>query len=170
MAKKQYTYRDGSRYSVPAEVVGTELERIRRAHGLSASVLIEEATPEDAPLHPIFEWDDEAAGAQYRLLQARKLIRAVQVVQADGSARSVYVHVTGAEREGDYDNIETVVQHIDRYTLALLELEKKLSAASEAVEELKAAASVTGDPDKMARISIAIEAMRTAGEAVRALH
>jgi len=168
--KKEYVYRSGWNFPVPPAVAYAELQRIRATEGLSANAVIEAAEPEGAVLHPAFEWDDATAGGQYRLMQARHLIRSVQVVQADGASRSVYVHVTSAEKAGEYDTIEAVVQNPDRYTLALMELEKKLGAAREAVEELKAAALATGDPDKMARITIAVEAMRMAGEAVHALH
>lgn len=49
-------------------------------HGsLTPAVVVEEATPEDAPLHNRFEWDDAVAGHKHRLDQARRLIRAVQI-------------------------------------------------------------------------------------------
>ena len=46
---------------------------------LTAEAVVQTATPEDHPLHGQFEWDDEAAGHQHRLDQARHLIKAVMV-------------------------------------------------------------------------------------------
>lgn len=47
---------------------------------LTPALVVAAATPEASPLHHRFEWDDKAAGHQYRLVQARELIRSVTVV------------------------------------------------------------------------------------------
>jgi hypothetical protein len=53
------------------------LERIQTEHqGLLRPVdVVAEAVSPASPLHPYFEWDDTLAGHQYRLAQARHLIR-----------------------------------------------------------------------------------------------
>lgn len=57
-----------------------ELERIYNADGsLTPRAVVDDARPEDSALHPHFEWDDSIAGEQYRLDQARHLIRSVKV-------------------------------------------------------------------------------------------
>ena len=62
------------------EIVETELRRIwdERAE-LSAADILEEARPEDSPLHPFFEWDDSQAAENFRLFQAGMLIRSVKL-------------------------------------------------------------------------------------------
>lgn len=63
-----------------AQTVGDELEAIRGAHGaITPDLVVEAATPEDAPLHPAFEWDDTKAATEHRRAQARGLIRAVVI-------------------------------------------------------------------------------------------
>lgn len=58
----------------------SELEGVRDRFGrLTPTVVVEAATPEDAPLHSRFEWNDRVAGHKYRLDQARELIRSVRV-------------------------------------------------------------------------------------------
>jgi hypothetical protein len=42
-------------------------------------MVIDDARPEEAPLHPAFEWDDGAAAEEYRRLQARNLINSLVV-------------------------------------------------------------------------------------------
>jgi hypothetical protein len=61
-----------------AEVV-RELERIQIANQgvLRASDVVQEASHPGSPLHNHFEWDDTVAGHQWRLQQARQLIRVV---------------------------------------------------------------------------------------------
>lgn len=60
-----------------SNAVTTELKRIAKANGgiLQPAAIVEAATPEDSPLHSRFEWDDSKASHEYRLFQARQLIR-----------------------------------------------------------------------------------------------
>jgi len=64
------------------EIVLPELERIRLENGgiLKAEAVVAEAESEDSPLHPYFQWDDNAAASEYRLWQARQLITAMVIV------------------------------------------------------------------------------------------
>lgn len=62
------------------------------AHGeLTAEMVVEEARPVDAVLHPFFEWDDSVAAELHRQEQARSMIRRVRFVveSQDGSPRDV---------------------------------------------------------------------------------
>ena len=45
--------------------------------------IVSVASHPDHPLHAEFLWDDEKAGHQYRLMQARQLIRLVEIVVPD---------------------------------------------------------------------------------------
>lgn len=57
------------------------------AHGeLTAEMVVEEARPVDAVLHPFFEWDDSVAAELHRQEQARSMIRRVRFVVDPGSA------------------------------------------------------------------------------------
>ena len=75
--------------------VREELERIYNTEGvLTPAAVVDDARPEDAPLHSHFEWDDSVAGEQYRMVQARQLIRSVKVtVQPQPEAAPVQVRV-----------------------------------------------------------------------------
>lgn len=68
----------GAPKDIPADVAGAELQRLyERDGGIRPSAVVEESRPDTAPLHTAFEWDDETAAEQYRLEQARQLVRAV---------------------------------------------------------------------------------------------
>lgn len=162
-----YTYREGSRFPVPPDAAGAELERIRTEHGsLKPSGVLEEARPVEAVLHPVFEWDDAAAAEHYRLQQARQLIRSV-VVQATPEAepRSLYVHVEAYPRstEGDYVLLAEVADQVDQYAVALAEARKAVRSAVARVRELEAAGRESGKgTDFVARAHLAAKALDTA--------
>lgn len=185
----KYAFKQGARYGVDAQVVGEELERIQKEHGVTTpGAVVEASRPDDAPLHPVFEWRDEVAAEGYRKWQARNLIKSVTVIeQRDGKdvPVPVYVHVPASEpaepAEGasatqpsqrGYQPVSVVVQRPDMYALALAELARKFNAARESLDALKRAADTSPETDseRMARIAIAVQAMQTASAAVSALH
>lgn len=187
--KLKYQFKSGARFGVEAQIVGKELERIQKTHGVTtAKAVVDEARPDKAPLHPIFEWRDSVAAESYRQWQARKLIKSVTVIeQRDGKDMQVpvYVHVPAsapveqadnatAEKpaQSGYQPVSVVVQRPDMYASALAELSRKFSAARESMDALKRAAENAPDTDqeRMARITIAVQAMQTASAAVQALH
>ena len=65
---------------VDKTIVEAELRRIRDEHdgNLAPDDVVEEAKARKHPLHNLFEWDDTVAGHQFRLSQARALIRSVR--------------------------------------------------------------------------------------------
>lgn len=50
-----------------------------RRGDLTPAILLDEARDPDHPLHSRFEWDDVTAGEAYRLIQAARIIRRVEV-------------------------------------------------------------------------------------------
>jgi hypothetical protein len=89
--------------ALSAQIVGAEIERIESVAGVcSPRALVNESRPEDAPLHEVFEWDNEVAGEQFRVIQARAVIRNVVIVDGE-SALPAFVHVTVTDAESDED-------------------------------------------------------------------
>ena len=71
-----------------------ELDKIKAKHRglLSPEVVVNTAADPENVLHNWFEWDDEIAGHQHRLKQARQLIRVfVTVLDSDTEPINVYV-------------------------------------------------------------------------------
>ena len=106
--KKTYEFVLGARVSggLNAQTVGEELARLTAKYGmLTAEVILREAEPEDAPLHPAFEWDDSKAAREYRLSQARYLARSTRefvIIERgktiDNGKQMVFVHSKKAYR------------------------------------------------------------------------
>ena len=71
------------------KVAHARLERIRaRNKGvLTPADVVKDASDESSPLHSYFTWDDTEAAHQYRLDQARTLIRNVKVEVTTSTAR-----------------------------------------------------------------------------------
>lgn len=64
------------------ELIRAELEQIRQSHGglLRPEDVVKFARNKRTALHAEFEWDDEKASAEYRLWQARNVIRVAVTV------------------------------------------------------------------------------------------
>lgn len=82
---------------VSAQIAGEELERIYQENGeLDPAHVVEESRPENAPLHPCFEWNDAVAAEKYREYQAQSIIQNVTVetehLTTDAPIRA-FVHV-----------------------------------------------------------------------------
>lgn len=150
---------------VVSEVVASELERIRERDGvLRASVVVREAEPDESPIHDKFTWDDEKAANEFRLIEARTLIRSVIVVN-EGRAMPVYAHVGAAAGEGYYQAVTVLVEveHRDEFLVALNGLRGRLAAAAQAVQALESAAKT---PDRLAQLKTVGERVQAAQEAI----
>jgi hypothetical protein len=120
-----------------------ELERIAAVNGgiLKAEQVVESGRDPDSPLHDYFEWSDTKAAQEYRLCQARLLIRCV-VVMEPITEKSIRAFVSlSPDREnagGGYRQITVVLKSKARrdQMLAdalgeLLRLEEKYKSLTE---------------------------------------
>jgi len=101
---------------------------------LTPDAVVEDASDPDSPLHLYFEWNDTNAARQWRLEQARALIRSVQVVFRNsketlttvayvrdpqaGAKEQGYVSITAVKREEDLAR-EVVAEEFMRAASAL---------------------------------------------------
>lgn len=106
-----YKWKIDGLYGVDAQVAGNELERIYREQGtLEPSVVVEQSRPKRAPLHSVFEWDDEVAAEKWREQQARVVIASVMVVdeKTNEPFTRAFVHVSD-----DYRPLSIVLEDRD---------------------------------------------------------
>lgn len=174
MASKKYTWRDGSRLGkFNAQKIGVELEKIRKEHeALTPEITVETARSKSSPLHGVFTWDDGKAAHEFRLIEARNLIRNIHVIVEEGPSVSQYVHVRTKEEglpDRRYEPMDVVIQSVDSFQSALALLEEKLSGATRAVRELRDAAGQSKHKGAHAIIGIVMKALTTAEEAVKKL-
>ncbi|MDK1386382.1 hypothetical protein QN224_13280 [Sinorhizobium sp. 8-89] len=98
-----YEFAEGVRFQPGAEkdakLVGEHLEMLRQRYKgeLTPEDVLDDARHDNSPLHSFFEWNDGAAAEQYRLQQARGLIRSVVAIYVSEDKPAVrhraYVHI-----------------------------------------------------------------------------
>lgn len=77
------------------DAIRAELERLKSDGVIRPADVVEAARDERSPLHQLFSWDDTEAAHQYRLLQARNVLRVYVVVEeASGSNVRAFVSLT----------------------------------------------------------------------------
>ena len=81
---KEVKWKSGFGGRGKADIAFKELERIKTKNGgiLTAGIVVIEATKARNPLHKQFQWDDDKAASEFRLEQARSLLRSIHVVYA----------------------------------------------------------------------------------------
>lgn len=102
-----YQWKPGSRIKIPAQAAGERLDYLNKLHGkLTAEIIVKDATPKDSVLHPVFEWNNRVAAHQYRLEQARHLLRSIVVVNPESEKpkpiRAFVVVAEEAEKQEVY--------------------------------------------------------------------
>jgi hypothetical protein len=107
----EYAWKKGSVGHVPADVAFAQLDRLRRKnHGdLTAELIVEDARPHDAVLHPqIFDRPQKAAAEEYYKQRARQTMQGLVVLREteDSTPENLKVlevraFVTVEEKVGD---------------------------------------------------------------------
>ena len=184
---KQFRFAGHRSFGVDANTAGNELDRIAAAYGgsIAAQDVVDESRPEEAPLHPAFEWDDYKAAEGYRRGQARNLIRAVVLVESDTQKDNPVISIdvdpapehrswVSVSVEGDKPRYCPTAQVVSDPALmadAVQRLARILQQARRSVEELDAISQrLSPDAERMARISLAMRAIQAADAAVAAMH
>lgn len=162
----KYTLKRG--IGVEAQVAGEELERINEKHGgLHPEHVVKESKPKTAPLHECFTWNDTKAGEQWRLQEARNLIRCVHVVSEKGEDQgAAFVNVSVVDPEDESSNhvylpVGTVVVDAELFASAVAGLTAKVSGLKKALSDLHAQANKTSIKKHLKRALTAAEVVQT---------
>jgi hypothetical protein len=99
------TYRViGGTHGVDAQVIGETIERLNREVGAAdPRSFVDVSRPENAPTHDLFEWDDAKAAEEYRVTQARSVIRRIRIVNDEtdeAQPEPAFVHVKVVSEDG----------------------------------------------------------------------
>jgi hypothetical protein len=109
-------------------IIIQELEKIRTRHGgaIAPAVVVRAAEPKDSPLHSCFEWNNGKAAREYRLWQARQLIRVcvVSYPELPGKSTRMYVSLRDDRGREGYREAREVLRTPD-YRKALLREAKR---------------------------------------------
>ncbi len=143
---------------------------LKRTGSFIPSDILRKAEDPECPLHDSFEWEDSTAAHEYRLIQARKIIRRYNVLIEEQDEMVVHVPIVSGSGEGEYKPRNVVVQIQSEYERALCEAYSKFAAAEDAVKFLKTAVENEGVDEQLVKIALIQEAFFTAREALKTLH
>lgn len=77
------------------DAIRAEIERLKSDGVIRPVDVVEAAREESSPLHDWFQWDDSEAAHQYRLIQARNMLRVyVKVADSDNEPVQAFVSLT----------------------------------------------------------------------------
>lgn len=129
---------------VDAQVVGERIEALREQKGnaLKPADVVEDARPDDAPTHGLFEWNDMLAANHWRQNQAREVLRSIRIVMYDdqGVERQIIanVHVELSPRNHAYVPIQVAIADDDMRQQILAEALRYLRGWQARYEHLEA--------------------------------
>ena len=133
-----FAWKEPARVKLDPNAVGQELTRIQNDQGLTPEAVVEAARCPDSPLHGGFEWDDSVAAAQYRLDQARYLLRMVVVVEGEHQPPiRAFVSVTNADNQRVFQDIGTVLSDVYLREQALGQAMRDLRAFQKKYRDLE---------------------------------
>jgi hypothetical protein len=113
-------------YRLPNAIALQELEVIRQSNGgiLQAETVVEAAADLESPLHGSFQWDDTEAARQWRIEQARRLIRSV-LIMVPNYKKPVPVYISlkfdRMQPKGGYRTIIDVMSNKDQREMLIAE-------------------------------------------------
>jgi hypothetical protein len=164
-AQTEYTFRieDGDEtLGIDAQTAGSELDRIRQRDGtIIPAVVVDEARPEEAPLHPAFEWRDSVAAENYRQHQASTLIKVVRVVPATPQEPRV-----ASVRPVNQEAASVVAERYDPMAREVQEAVGLVVEARRKIEGLKLRAQRMMDRKSMIALGVALGELDEAHEAL----
>lgn len=129
--EKKYSWAEGYRANVGADVVGKVIEEIEQKNGVvTRELFLEASRDEKAPTHCLFDWDDESAAEKYRLDQSRHIINhlKIEIVESNSDVQYVvpaFVNVTN-EQKATYQNIVTALADQESRELILERLRREV--------------------------------------------
>lgn len=147
-------------HKLAAQVVGEHLEQLRVQHGgITAEIVLWDASREGSPITPAFEWDDTKAAHEYRLQQARNLVNHIVVLREDGQLPTrAFVFIESSGDDGQYQSVEVALSDVDMRREVLERALKELEAFRRKYAELTELARVFAAIDLVGIVAPPVEA------------
>lgn len=144
--------------STPNKKVVAELKRIAAENGgiLQPVVVVDAARSRKSVLHSRFEWNDTKAAEEYRLYQARQLIRITVQVIGDGDDETpdrvwVSLRQDRTTKDGGYRSLIDVLSDADLRRQLLDEAMQEMAYFEQKYRRLKELSGVIGAIRKVKR-------------------
>lgn len=131
----KFEFREFVPVSVSAQIVGESLEAIRQQGSLTPHLVVQAAEVPGHPLHPCFTWDDTEAAKNWRLNEARGLIRSVRIVTDEQESFTAYVSIKTDEGRC-YQRSDVAVKTESELTSALRGLQHQMDGVLASIDDL----------------------------------
>tara|TARA_R100001129_G_C5235625_1_gene223914 strand:- start:67 stop:537 length:471 start_codon:yes stop_codon:yes gene_type:complete len=128
----EYGWKDGSRIKLDPQIAGEYLDSLSISGPGDAREIVDAGRPTSSPIHSYFEWDNEIAGEEYRVIQGRKLGGSLVEIKRDDNGNSVPVRRYFTV----YRSSDTLKEYVKR-EIVLNDEEKYLQLLEQAIRELK---------------------------------
>lgn len=124
-----YRWRPTAQLSGNAQAVGEVLSALVQKHSdrLTARVVLDEARPEQSPLHRYFLWDNAMAAEKYREEQARLVMRSIEVQQGEDTPQPMFTVVVEQVGEDQQKAYVTTARVLSDPALTLQVLEQAMA-------------------------------------------
>ena len=144
-----YKFAEGAIHHVSAQVVGPIFDRMGNEGRLTPKNVVEEARPEESPLHPEFEWNDAIAAEKWREKQAQLLIAHTIIIREDNpSATPVRAfHVT--VEQSHYEPIDVILKDETKREVLLENAKRELIAFKKTYSPLNELSNVFNAIDQI---------------------
>lgn len=138
-----YTWKRGCFLRGDAQAAGEVCRGLEERGELTPRALVEASRAHDAPLHRMFEWDDEAAAEKYRESQAQHIISSIEVVPT-GRTEPVraFVSLAVGRTERHYSSTEVALSEPDSREMVLRAALSELRAFERKYRQLAELADV----------------------------
>ena len=110
-----------------------ELEKVSADKGVSPRDLVEVSRPEDALLHKQFNWNDTKAAEEWRIFQARQLLRTITIEHEGQVVKQYYnviIKLNGGKTQ-KYYRLETVMSSEELKEKVLVQMLRELRSFKE---------------------------------------
>ena len=148
-----YRYKTGYFSKVPAQVAGEEIHRLYEEGKSQPKDIVDASRPDDAPLHPAFEWNDSVAAELFRQDQARTLIRQIVTLEKTESEEPVYVRAFFKidPEESTYEPTIVIMNDAEKRKQLLAIAKRELKQFKAKYSTLNELASVFKEIDKVTK-------------------
>lgn len=143
-----------------ATYVGSHCEKLRESNGGSVTprVVVDDAESDQSPLHTLFEWDNVKAADEFRLEQARNLLRSLTVIIPERPSHPVRAFVNirqespSGETESAYTSIEVALRNPAMRNQLLADATNELAAWRQRYRELEEFSRLFAEIDNQLRL------------------
>lgn len=150
--KRKYSWGDGFKPKMDANIVGGVVERIEAENGnVTKEAFLDFSRPIESPTHELFEWDDNKAAEKYRLEQSRDTIGNLRVVYVSPTSEDIpvkaFVNISATGEKPSYESIEVALQDDNKRENILKRIQGELDsfvARNRHIEELADMLIATG--------------------------